>query len=234
MRHGVPTLYGSHKELVRVRRLLGCAPACKLGDCLISNEPVIDISLHSPDDTAELARRVRQATDAKQRDRLRAIELALAGESTPSIMRMLGRSRGFVQRWCYAYRDHGLDAVAAKSPPGRPTRLAPERHEAFRRRVHDGPTDTDGVCALRGRDLMSILEREFGASYTLSGVYELLHRLGLSVLVPRPQHRKSDPEAIEQWGQRAPFLSATCKSDTPTNRSPCGSRTKRGSASREP
>jgi hypothetical protein len=25
-------------------------------------------------------------------------------------MRMLGRSRGFVQRWCYVYRDHGLDA----------------------------------------------------------------------------------------------------------------------------
>ena len=174
---------------------------------LFHKEPVIDIPLHSPADVAELARRVRRATDAKQRDRLRAIELALAGESTPSIMRMLGRSRGFVQRWCYAYRDHGLDPVAAKPPPGRPTRLPREQHEAFRRRVLDGPTQADGVCALRGRDLMDILEQEFGVRYELAGVYNLLHRLNLSVLVPRPQHRKSDPEAMAQWVERAPFLS---------------------------
>ena len=28
-------------------------------------------------------------------------------------MRILGRSRGFVQRWCYVYRDHGLTAEDA-------------------------------------------------------------------------------------------------------------------------
>lgn len=192
----------------------------------------MDIALHHPQDAAELARRIRRATDAKQRDRLRAIELAIAGESTESIMRMLGRSRGFVQRWCYAYRDHGPDAVAAKPPPGRPTRLAPEQHEAFRRRVIEGPTDDDGVCALRGRDLMNILEREFGVRYELAGVYNLLHRLNLSVLVPRPQHRKSDPQTMEHWVKRAPFLPAKCGSDTPTSASPSGSRTKRASASR--
>jgi Homeodomain-like domain len=62
---------------------------------------------------------IRQATRAKQRDRLRAVELAIAGQPTLAIMRMLGRSRGFVQRWCYVYRDRGLEAVVAKSPPGR-------------------------------------------------------------------------------------------------------------------
>ncbi|MBL4701484.1 MAG: hypothetical protein JKX85_09520 [Phycisphaeraceae bacterium] len=33
---------------------------------------------------------IRQASNAKQRDRLRAIELAIAGQSTPTIMQMLG------------------------------------------------------------------------------------------------------------------------------------------------
>ena len=175
---------------------------------------------------------IRDAYHAKQRDRLRAVELAIAGESTPAIMRMLGRSRGFVQRWCYAYRDHGLDAVRAQSPPGRPPTLPPAQHEAFRRRVLGGPRDEDGVCALRGRDCQRILKEQFGVVYSLNGVYDLLHRLNLSVLVPRPQHRHGDPRAQQQWVERAPFLSATCSNNTPAGASKSGSRTKQESASR--
>ncbi len=62
----------------------------------------MDVFLRKPQDADELKRRIRQARDAKQRDRLRAVELAIAGQTTPSITKMLGRSRGFVQRWCYA------------------------------------------------------------------------------------------------------------------------------------
>lgn len=158
--------------------------------------------------------------------------MAIAGESTRSIMRMLGRSRGFVQRWCYVYRDHGLDAVRAQSPPGRPTRLAADQHEAFKRRALAGPRDEDGVCTLRGRDFIDILEREFGVRYELSGVYDLLHRLNLSVLTPRPRHRKSDERAMQQWVADAPLLSAMCGGNTRPDASKSGSRTKRGSASR--
>ena len=188
--------------------------------------------MHQDSDAAEPAGLIRQARDAKQRDRLRAVELAIAGEPPAGIMRMLGRSRGFVQRGCYAYRDHGLTAVSAKPPPGRPTGLPPEQHEAFRQRVLAGPTDEDGVCTLRGRDLIRILEDEFFVRYELSGVYDLLHRLNLSVLAPRPQHRKSDPVAMQRWVEDAPFLSKNKGKSTPASASPCGSRMKQGSASK--
>lgn len=192
----------------------------------------MDIALRDVADADELTRRIREARHAKQRDRLRAVELAIAGHATPSIMRMLGRSRGFVQRWCYTYRDHGLDAVAAKPLPGRPTRLPSDQHAAFKQRVVDGATEADGVCVLRGRDFVRILEHEFGVRYQLSGVYELLNRLGLSVLAPRPQHRKSDPQAMQQWVDDAPLLSARSRMPIPTSVSKSGSRMKRGSASR--
>lgn len=182
---------------------------------------------------------IRQASNAKQRDRLRAIELAIAGQPTLAIMQMLGRSRGFVQRWCYVYRDHGLGAVAAKSPPGRPPKLPVEQHQAFKQRVLAGPgvpgvdgEGGDGGCALRGRDFIRILKEKFGVSYKLSGVYVLLDRLNLSVLVPRPQHRKSDPQAQAQWTERAPFLSVKSNDNTPKNKLQSGSKTKQGSASK--
>ena len=167
----------------------------------------MDVTLHHADDAATLTALIRQEHNAKQRDRYRVVELAIADEQCPTIMRMLGRSRGFVQRWAYAYRDGGLGAIAVKPQPGRPTILPADQHDAFRKRVLDGPTQSDGVAALRGRDMLGILEREFGVSYSLGGLYDLLHRLDLSVLVPRPRHRKSDPEAMARWVERAPLLS---------------------------
>ncbi len=190
------------------------------------------ISLRRPRDAGELARLIAATSNAKQRDRYRAIQLAIDGEQTQLIQRSLGRSRGFVQRWCYTYRDRGLDAVRPIKPTGRPTMLPPARHEQFKQRVLDGPREEDGVCTLRGRDMLSILEQEFGVSYSLSGLYDLLAKLGLVVLAPRPQHRKSDPQAMQQWVERAPFLSAELSKSTRTNASRCGSKTKRASASR--
>jgi hypothetical protein len=40
-----------------------------------------------------------------------------------------------------------------------------------------------------------MLEQEFAARYTLRGVYELLHRLGYSDLMPRLQHPEIHPAA---------------------------------------
>jgi transposase len=63
------------------------------------------------------------------------------------------------------------------------------------------------VCTLRGKDVVRILEQEFGAKYSLGGAYDLLARLGYSCLCPRTLHEKSDPEAITDFQARAPFLS---------------------------
>jgi len=192
----------------------------------------MDITLGRPEDLDELDRLIRTTSNAKQRDRYRAVRLAIGGEMAADIQHALGRSRGFVQRWCYTYRDHGLHAVRPARQTGRPTTLPADQHEAFRRRVLDGPTEQDGVCALRGRDMQGILEREFGVRYTLSGVYELLERLDLVVLSPRPRHRKSDPEAMRRWVERAPPLSTASAESTPTGASRSGSRMRPASASR--
>ncbi len=73
----------------------------------------MQITLHRPEDLEQLHQYRRQQPNAKQRDRYRAVLLALEGHEAPTIARMLGRSRRFVQRWVYHYRDHGLEETAA-------------------------------------------------------------------------------------------------------------------------
>lgn len=193
----------------------------------------MNVTCRHPDDAPTLTALIRHEHNAKQRDRYRVVQLAIDGQETEAIMNMLGRSRGFVQRWGYAYRDGGLEAIAVKRQSGKPTILPPDEHETFKQRMLNGPTAADGVCTLRGVDAKRILQEEFGVSYSLNGVYDLLHRLNLSVLVPRPLHRKADSAVQQKWVEQAPLLSRTSGKPTLKNASPCGSRTKLASASRE-
>ena len=164
------------------------------------------VSEREPGDVAELRRRVRSTRDALQRDRYRAVLLALGGQDAPAIAESLGRARRSVQDWAYAYRDGGIDALLPKPRPGRPTKLPREREAELMARLDAGPRESDGVCTLRGRDVVAILEREFGVSYSLDGAYDLLERLGYSCLTPRPLHERADPAAVANFKEHAPFL----------------------------
>jgi len=194
---------------------------------------MLDVKARDPSDPVRLDELIEEERDAKQRDRYRAARLALGGRSTEELMLATGRGRTFVQQWAYRYRDGGVEALSPAKPKGKPTKLAREKEQAFKARVLAGPTaDDGGVCALRGEDARRILEREFGAKYSLQGVYDLMHRLGLSCLRPRPRHRKNDPAAMAAWVERAPLLSARPSATTPASGSRSGSRTRRGSGSR--
>jgi len=65
-----------------------------------------------PGDVAEFKRRIKVERDALQRDKYRAVMLALEGRGAPAITRALGRSRRAVQDWVYAYRDGGIGRTA--------------------------------------------------------------------------------------------------------------------------
>jgi transposase len=164
-------------------------------------------------DRRRLGLLVQREKDAKQRDRSRAVLLALEGREKIDIARTLSRSKSFVENWVYAYRDapdpaRALDALRPRKQPGLTPRLAREREREFLRRVDESPREGDGVCTLRGRDLQRILREEFGAAYSERGVYALMKRLGYASLTPRPIHEKHDPKQAEQFKQSAPLLSA--------------------------
>lgn len=194
----------------------------------------MNVTPHNPNDLSRLKRKVRKEINAKQRDRYRAVSLALEDVKTKQIMEILGRSKNFVQRWTYAYRDGGIEAIVPRVQTGRPTKLSRQQEYQFKQRMLSGPTEDDGgICTLRGIDAVQILEKEFGAKYTLYGVYDLLHRLGLSCLKPRPKHKKNDPKIMHQWQQEAPFLSKASARKTRIKKLKFGSRMKSESASRE-
>jgi transposase len=184
----------------------------------------MDVQERTAGERESLRALVQRESNAAQRDRYRAIALAIDGLLTNEIIEKLDRSRGFVQRWVYAYRDGGLDAIVAKKAPGNKSRISEEQCEKLRARLLAGPTEDDGIVEFRGRDIQHVLESEFGVKYSLNGVYDLLHRMEFSWLAPRPRHRKADSEAQEAFKASAPFLCRESGTSIPTSKSKSGSK----------
>lgn len=133
------------------------------------------------------------------RDRIRIVILAIRGKTIKEIasqMECCGRS---VQKWVARYRINGIDSLWDKPRSGAPKKLAEKFEEEFIERIFNGPLERDKVSIFNGLKIREILEKEFGAKYTLDGVYALLKRLKLTWVTSRPIHEKNDSVKMEEW-----------------------------------
>ena len=141
----------------------------------------------------ELQRLTKALTKKRIWLRHQAVVLAKQGHSAPAIARALGCSHRAVQAWVGRYNQGGLAALQERPHTGRPPRLAAADVPRFRDHLEAGPTPEDGVCTFRCQD-RRILEEEFGVSFRRQAIYDLLHRLDYSSLMPRPPHEQANPE----------------------------------------
>lgn len=154
------------------------------------------IEHNSVRDLQLLAQQERRSKVAR---RLQFVVMAQKGLQGAEIAELMGESLSTVERWIARYNAEGIEGLADRPRPGKPPTLPRGQEQAFCDRLETGPTEADGVSVFRGWNIQQILEAEFGATYSLDGVYALLHRLGYSWLCPRPEHEHADHEAQEAF-----------------------------------
>jgi transposase len=158
-----------------------------------------------PHDTLEeLREAVHRTSDADERDRVRMVLHAKKGKTGVAIGQQLGYTDRAVRNWIRRYNQGGLAGLKDLPRSGRPRHLDAAKEQEVRQRLDAGARPEDEVCVLRGVDVRRILEEEFGAHYSLSGAYVVLHRLGYSSLMPRPQHPQADAAAQEEFEKNSP------------------------------
>jgi transposase len=184
---------------------------------------------HRPQELAELAHRGRGRPDWIK---LQALALAARGRAAAAIADSLGCCARSVQKWVSRYNSGGVEALDRRPGQGRKPKLPAAEHARLRARIEAGPTPEDGVCAFHGPDVRRIIRDEFGVALSEQAVYDLLHRLGLSSLMPRPVHRKADLAAQEAFKKKSPQMSPQSRRPIPPSESRSGSPTRRGSGGR--
>ena len=132
-----------------------------------------------------------------------AVRLHAQGISPKVIAQAVDRALRTVQRWIAAVRDGGLEALAAKAPPGAPSKLSAEQRVELRQRLLEGAQahgfSTDLWTAPRVQQLIQTL---YGVQYHVNDVPELLKVLKLSAQKPARRARERNEEAIETWKRR--------------------------------
>jgi transposase len=158
-------------------------------------EAIMNVKTHHT--LKELQKLYHMENNARFARRIHGVYLASKGLTCPKIMEITGSSRRTIQQWIHKYNAGDIDSLKDSLRPGQPTKLSREKEFAFCKRIEAGPTGKDGVYVFNGVAIRQILEKEFGASYSLWGIYHLLNRLGYSCLCPRPQHEKANPQLQE-------------------------------------
>jgi len=154
-------------------------------------------------DVETLAAAARHERDARVCRRLLALLHLAQGYSVAQTAGCYALGKSVLYDWIRRFDAHGIEALRDRARSGQPPHLAREHEQAFVARLHQGPGPDSGLSAWRGEDLRVMLREEFGAKYSLGGVYALLHRLGQSSLVPRPRHPESDAAAQAAFKKRA-------------------------------
>ena len=179
----------------------------------------------------ELQALFRQEREARQAQRLWIVWQARLGRTAPEIAKGIGVSRRAVQEWVRRYNGEGLVGLQTRSGRGREPILSEAERQLVAQRVEAGSQAGD-VCSLRGVDFQKFLETQFGKLMSLTTVYRLLHELGYEWLVPRPKHRKNDPDAIAAFKKKSPKSWLAFRPSIPIDKSSSSSRMSAASVSK--
>jgi transposase len=158
---------------------------------------------------AELSEVIAKEKRPKRRQRLRMVQGALDGATADEIAARVKLSPRRVQEWVARWNRDGLKGLEDQPGRGGKLPLSKEQQAELKRRLDAGPREEDGRCTFYGEDVRRILREEFQVGRSLSATYYLLHRLGYASLVPRPKHRKTDPQRQQR------FLKKSCPSASP-------------------
>jgi len=180
----------------------------------------------------ELSAAMRDEKKPRNQLRLRAVLAVVRGQHVPAVAKAMQVAERSVRDWVHGFNAHGVSGLMDHRK-GRQCRLSPDQLRDLKQRIRGGPREADKVCSLRGIDVQRILQEEHNTSYSLDGVYYLLHhQLQMSYLKPRPLHRKTDVAEQDAFKKNSRTSSRISAKNTPPARSKSGSRTKAASVNK--
>jgi transposase len=121
----------------------------------------------------DIGERRRQAQDRRIYQRLSAVLWCDAGRPREEVAELLGVSTRQVGDWLRIYRNKGLDELCTLHYRGDPGRLRPAQVQRLRQEIAKGAFHN-------AEQVRAWIEEQFGVAYSVSGVKDLLHRIGAS------------------------------------------------------
>lgn len=134
---------------------------------------------------------------AVQKERELIIKLSNDGKSTYKIADILGISQTKASFWVRRFRK--TQSLENKPRSGRPTPLTKEKLQSVAKALRDRVVTVKNKAGFSSKEVLQLLEREAGRTYTLRHAERLLHKIGLSLITPRTSHIRHDEKAVAKF-----------------------------------
>ena len=122
-----------------------------------------------------------------------------SGKSYDEVSLIIGYNRNSIIDWVKKFNNVGIEALlSTRVGRGRKPYISPEKEKALKESVLSLQEERSGG-SVTGNDIMKLVSKDYDASYSLSGIYALLSRIGISWVSGRSIHPKTDQAAQESF-----------------------------------
>jgi transposase len=127
----------------------------------------------TPQQRKDISERRRHAPDRRVFQRLSAVLWSEDGRTREEIAELVGVSTRQVGQWLRIFRNKGLDQLCTLNYQGDPGRLRPAQVEQLKREIATGVFHNAEQVRTR-------VQETLGVAYSISGIKDLLRRIGAS------------------------------------------------------
>lgn len=134
--------------------------------------------------------------DVKEREII--VKLHNNEKSQEEISKIIGCSQPTVHRWI----KHDLAGRTLQTLPrsGRPTMLNKAALGQLREEILAKIKSANSeYCSVSTKQVKDIIHQEVGEDYSMRHIERIMHRLGFSLITPRPQHLRHDQEKVDRF-----------------------------------
>ncbi len=120
------------------------------------------------------------------------------GKTQQEIAELLNCHQSSVSRFLRKYEQTGVIQNLPRS--GRPTKLTKKNLRRLKSKILAKVKDAnEEFCSVSTKQIGEIIHQEVGEVYSLRHVERIMHKLGFSLITPRPQHLRHDQKKVDRF-----------------------------------
>ncbi len=120
------------------------------------------------------------------------------GKTQQEIAELLNCHQTSISRFLSKYKRKGIIQDLPRS--GRPTKLTKKNLAKLKNKILTKIKSTNNeYCSVSTKQIGIIIRQEIGETYSLRHVERIMHRLGFSLIIPRPEHIRHDQNKVDKF-----------------------------------
>mgnify|MGYP001560670672 CR=1 FL=1 len=132
------------------------------------------------------------------KERKLVIEWDAKGKTQQEIAALLNCNQSSISRLLRKHQKYG--AINNLPRSGRPTPLTKKTLSTLKKKILTTIESTNKEFgAVSTKEIHNIIHQEIGELYSLRHVERIMHKLGFSLITPRPQHVRHDQKKVDKF-----------------------------------